>query len=118
MDLKLDASGDLDFEDGDLVLVDGTDAIAQDCRVRLRFFLGEWFLDTRLGVPWFQKILGQKPRLNAVRDILQRAALTTPGLLSLSDFSLDYEGATRRLSVSFTGHADSGSFEFETELIV
>jgi len=118
MDLKLTASGDLAIENGDFVLIDGVDAIAQDCRVRLKFFLGEWFLDQRLGVPWFQKILGQKPRLNAVSQILQKAILTTPGIQTITDFVLDFEASTRKLSVSFTGESEDGSFEFTTELIV
>jgi len=118
MDLKLTTAHDLDFSTGDLVLLTGTDAIAQDCEVRLQFFLGEWFLDNRLGVPWFQRILGQKPKLQAVSEILQRAALSTPGLESLSNWELDYEGTTRTLSISFVGHATDGDFEFNTELIV
>lgn len=118
MDLKLDSNGDLAIEDGDLVLIDGVEAIAQDCEVRLKFFQGEWFLDQRLGVPWFQKILGHKPRLNAVSQIIQKAILTTPGILAITDFALDYEGATRKLSISFTGESESGSFDFTTELIV
>lgn len=118
MDLKLDTNGDLAIKDGDLVLIDGVDAIAQDCEVRLKFFQGEWFLDQRLGVPWFQKILGHKPRLNAVSQILQKAILTTPGLLAISDFNLDYDGPTRKLSVSFRGESEEGPFDFTTALIV
>lgn len=118
MDLKLDANGDLDTTGGKLTLLDGTDAISQSCAIRLKFFQGEWFLDQRLGVPWFQEILGEKTRLNVVRAILQKAILTTPGLLAISSFEMDYTGATRTLSVSFTGQAESGSFDFTSELIV
>jgi len=118
MDLKLDSNGDLDIENGDLVLIDGVDAIAQDCEVRLQFFQGEWFLDTRLGVPWYQEILGHKPRLNIVSSILQKAILLTPGIATITNFGLDYTGTTRTLTVSFTGQTREGSFEFNTELIV
>ena len=119
MDLKLDtATYDLEIKNDDLVLLDGVPAIAQDCEVRLKFFQGEWFLDLRLGVPWFQKILGQKPRLNAVSEILQKAILLTDGILGISDFKLDFEGVTRMLSISFIGQSESGQFDFETELIV
>jgi len=118
MDLKLDSTGDLAIEDNDLVLLDGVDAIAQDVEVRLRFFLGEWFLDTRLGVPYYQKILGQKPRLTAVAGIFRKAILTTPGMLSITNFEIDYDGPTRALSISFRGTSIEGDFLFNKELII
>ena len=119
MDLKLDTTThDLDVTAGKLTLLDGVDYVAQACEVRLKFFLGEWFLDQRLGVPWFQKILGQKPRLNAVSEILQSAALTTPGLDAITEWELDYTGASRSLSISFKGQAGDEPFDFTTELIV
>ncbi len=119
MDLKLDpVTGDLAIEDNDLVLIDGTEAVAQDIEIRLRFFLGEWFLDQRLGVPYYEKILGQKPRLTAIAGIFRKAIMTTPGMLSITDFSLDYDGPTRALSVSFRGKCVDGDFLFNKELIV
>ena len=117
-DLKLDNTNDLAIEDDDLVIIDGIDAIAQDCEVRLNFFQGEWFLDTRLGVPYYQKILGTKPRLIAVKGILRKAILTTPGILSILDFELDFDASTRRLSTSFRANTVKGEFEFNKELIV
>jgi len=117
-DIKLDEDGDILIEDDDLVLVEGVDAIAQDVEVRLTFFQSEWFLDTRLGVPWFQKILGQKPRLDVVKSIIRKAIMTTPGMQGISDFVAEYDGRTRLLSVSFKGQSVEGEFEFDKELIV
>ena len=117
-DLKLDENGDLAIEDDDLVIIEGIDAIAQDCEVRLKFFQGEWFLDTRLGVPWFQNILGQKPRLIAVKAILKKAILSTPGILSILDFDMDWDGVTRTLSVEFRANTVEGEFSFDKELII
>jgi hypothetical protein len=118
MDLKLDSNHDLAIENNDLVWIDGVDAVAQDVLIRLQFFLGEWFLDTRLGVPWFQKILGEKPRAPLVNQILRKAILTTPGMISINDFTTSYDGVTRKLTVEFRGTADSGTFEFNQELII
>lgn len=117
-DLKLDASGDLAIENGDLVIIDGVDAVAQDIQVRLKFFLGEWYLDTRLGMPYYGKILGEKPRLNLLKNIFRKAILTTPGMINIDDFQIDYEGAERKLIVSFTGHSTSGTFTFNREFIL
>lgn len=118
MDLKLDENRDLAIENDDLVLVDGLEAIAQDCEVRLNFFLGEWFLDTRLGIPWFQRILGHKPRLIAVKSIIKKGILTTPGILGIIDFDLTWDGVTRALSIEFRANTVEGEFEYKKELII
>jgi len=118
MDFKLDSNHDLAIENNDLVLIDGVDAVAQDVLIRLQFFLEEWFLDTRLGLPWFQKILGEKPSSSLVSQIIRTAILTTPGMVSINDFTTEYDGTTRILTVEFRGTADSGTFEFNKELII
>jgi hypothetical protein len=118
MDLKIDGNSDVVIENGDLVLTSGVESVAQDVEIRLSFFLGEWFLDTRLGVPYFQRILGQKPRFSTVATILKKAIFTTPGIISISNFELDWVGATRTMNVSFNAESTEGPFTFNTELII
>lgn len=118
MDLKLGTDHDLAIENNDLVLVDGLDAIAQDLRCRLQFFLGEWFLDQRIGMPYFQQILGAKPRLPVIKEIFRKAIMSTPGVLGLNDLSVDYEGTGRSISVAFKARTDTGILTFEEELII
>lgn len=118
MDLKLDTTGDLAIENDSFVLVDGVDAIVQDLTIRFQFFQGEWFLDTRLGMPYYQKILGEKPRLNIMKNIFRKAILLTPGILSLTDLDIVYDGASRLLSVSFQGKSTEGEFSYDKEFIL
>jgi hypothetical protein len=119
MDLKLDDNGDLEIgTDGDLVLVTGIDAIAQDLKTRLLFFKGEWDLDTRLGVPYFEEILKKAPDLNVVRSIYNDVITSTEGVLFVDDLTLEYDGPTRRLSVSFSCQTTAGPLTFEDELII
>lgn len=120
MDLQLDTIGDLRLTDAgdDLVLVDGIDAIAQDLTTRLRTFQGEWFLDTRIGMPYFQKVLGQKPRIGVLQSLFGEAILSTPGVNSFNDLSIDYSGVNRVLSISFRADTVSGTLEYKKEFIV
>lgn len=119
MDLKLSGNDIyLNPSTYEFELIDGLDAIAQDCEVRLQFFLGEWYLDTRLGVPYYQEILGHKPTMQAVKGIFRDAILTTPGIQSVFELEIDFEGTTRTLSVSFKAETVEGSFEFDKELIL
>lgn len=117
-DLKLDSDHDIYVGTYDLELVESVEVVSQDVLVRLQFFLGEWFLDTRLGVPYFEKILGHKPRLTALKELFRKVIVSTPGMIALTDFLINYEGTTRTLPIQFVGQADSGTFEFNEELII
>lgn len=101
MDIKL-TEGDMDVSAGDLVLIAGMDAIRQHLTIRLGFFLGEWFLNTLLGVPYYEQVFIKIPNTNAVRAIFREVIEETPGVIQCNDLVLDYDGATRALSVSFS----------------
>ena len=119
MDLKIDTStGDVAIENGELVLLDGSEAIAQHLRVRLQFFLGEWFLDRRIGVPYYQKLLGQKPNTTTVKALMRQVIAATPGIETINDLTVDYDGATRVLSISFRSETSEGPLDFSEELII
>lgn len=101
MDIKIDAdSGDLYLgDDGDLATVTGRDAIAQHVRVRLQHFLGEWFLDEREGVPYFERILVHHPDLAAIEEAYRRTIAETPGIASVRDLTLDFDRQARTLTI-------------------
>lgn len=118
-DLKLDANGDLEIgPDGDLIIVRGLDAIMQHLRIRLQFFRGEWFLDTRLGIPYFEEVLRKAPDLNVVQSIIRDAITTTPGVISITEFSLDYDGVTRSLSLDGKALTTEGVLTFSEIFII
>ena len=48
---------DVQIVNGDLQLVGAGPAILQHILQRLGIFLGEWFLDNTIGVPYFQQVL-------------------------------------------------------------
>lgn len=109
MDFKLDPiTHDLVFDDnGDLVRVEGVEEIAQRARIRLRTFLGEWFMDARVGMPYFQRILGVRPVRKAVtQSAIRRAILGVEGVRDVYDVFFNYESTTREASVTFRGISD------------
>ncbi len=108
MDLKVDDNGDLVVENDDLVLLTGLDAIIQHLKIRFRLFLGEWFLDTRVGIPWFEDILRKSPDLNVVNSLLREVITTTPGVIAITAFDLAVDSATRVLSMRFSASTTEG----------
>ena len=105
--LALDpVTGDLAIAAGRLRVLDGIDAITQRVSTRLRFWQGEWFADTSVGVP-FLTFLGV-PGSEALAESSLREAITTcPGIASLDEFSL-VVGANRRGTVRFKATAVTG----------
>lgn len=110
-DLFLDATGQLV-----LFSTDDVDCIAQQLRVRFQFFKGEWFLDTRQGIPYFENVLIKNPSSGILETIFRRTILDTPGILSLESFRMDLDRPTRRLTVDFVASTDTGEL-LDTALI-
>ena len=101
-DLTLDATGNL------LFVTDELEELRQRLTHRLRSFRGEWFLDTRLGVPYFEDILVKNPRRELVTSILREVILKTDGVASIKTFTLDIDNATRAATVRADVVASNG----------
>lgn len=90
---------------GDLALpvqlISGAEAVGQHVRERLQFFLGEWFLDTRQGVPYYRDVLKKNPDRGVVRSVLRRVILSCQDIATLKRLSLSFDDARRELSVDF-----------------
>lgn len=118
-DLALDKNThDLDLTGDQLSLVSGVDAIRQHLAIRLQLFRGEWFLDTRVGIPYYQSILIKNPDLIAVRGIYTQAILATPGVESIGKFDLTFDTSIRKLVISFECVVDTGETLTFTEFVI
>jgi len=107
-DLLVDSAGaPVLAVDGDLRLNFGATSIAQDIAQRLRFFSGEWFLDTSAGVPWLP-ILGQRYAESSVRTAIRTEILATPGVSALQSLDLAFDASTRELSIAWSVSTDYG----------
>lgn len=109
---KLDADNDLAVENNRFVLLSGSDAIGQNQKTNLKMYFGEWFLDTEIGVPWFQAILGKGSNPAVVDALLKNAIANTPGTISIEDFSLDLDETTRELTLEYETLVQNGTVTF------
>jgi hypothetical protein len=118
-DIALNNDGDIDVTNSDLSIVEGTDAIAQHISIRLQFFRGEWFLDTRLGIPYYQDVLVKNPDLVVIRGIFREVILETPGVQELVTFDTTFDAATRKLTVTFQALLTTGEIlDFSESFII
>lgn len=111
--LQVDAEnpivGDLYFKNGNIRLTETlAEEVAQELYIRLRFFKGEWFLDTTQGLPYLQSILGKKTPLGILSQIFKRVITTCPGVKSLLSFALT-RLPNRGLRVDFAALLNDGT---------
>lgn len=94
LSLSLDAGHDLHVDgDGNLVMVEDSEAVAQLAKQRLLTYRGEWFLNVLVGVPWFQHIFVRPFNEVVSESLIKRAILKTPGVTELLSFEMYANGA-------------------------
>lgn len=108
MIFKLDSTGDIAVENGNFVLIEGDEEIEQNLMQRLKYFLAEWFLDQRNGVPYFEQILIKGFDPNIVDAIFKNVILSTPGVIELIEFLIDFDSSNRKMSLSFKARSKDG----------
>jgi hypothetical protein len=99
-------SGDLDITGGQTTLItDPVLAGAQTLRNKFLIFLGEWFLDTRVGWPFFQRVAIKKWNARLISNIVKNVIVNTPPFVSASVVITPPNGA-RKANISFVAVVD------------
>lgn len=122
MDILLNNTpGSLDYNDATFIngplTIEGitstpAEVVAQRLSIRLQTFLGEWFINTAYGVPYWQRILGKKVSRTAVDRIFQEQILSERGVREITSFTSTFQN--RQYEMSFRVRALDGS---QTETI-
>lgn len=109
IDFALDQkTNDLIFEEFDFQLFDGLEQVGQNLGIRLRFFLGEWFLDITQGVAYYQEVFLKAPNLIQVESIIKQEIVDTRGVEELITYESDFNSRTRTYFVKFQARATGG----------
>lgn len=106
MDVALDTDGDIKIDPKiGLVLISGTAAVAQAVRFRLLSFKGDWFLNTDVGVPYFEDIIGDASKeagvIDRARAAFGAAILDAPGVLTIQKLLVEIDPQTRAMTVTW-----------------
>lgn len=109
IDLAIDPVGrDLVFIPGSFVPLDGAQRVSQAIGIRLRCWLGEWFLDTSHGVPYLDEVLGKGRRPEIIEAVLRAQILDVAGVLSIEEFTLAIDAQSRTARVDFSATSAEG----------
>lgn len=109
VDIALHANDhDILIKDGDFLLIDNAERVAQQIKVKLLTFLGEWFLDTTWGVPYLEYILVKQPNQELIKQILSEQISSVDDVKSLNALELDYQAKVRTLIVNYEVSTEYG----------
>jgi len=96
--------------------INGADKVAQQIKINLLTFYGEWFLDTSWGVPYLEDILVKNPRMATVETILRFHINSVPHVTRLTYFDLSWDRRRRTLTVVFGCSTDYGPIKDSVKL--
>ena len=83
-------------------------AAAYKLRNRLQFFKGEWFLDTRVGVPYYDEVFIKNPSLAIIRRLVRRIILSCPPIVAVRKLDMFFLRKERALVYNFEATAEDG----------
>jgi len=111
VDFKLGSDWDIIWRNGPLRKEETTqpltETVGRRLKIRLQTFLGEWFINTVYGVPWWQRLLGIKQTSKAAADLIfQQQILAEEGVKEIVTFNSTF--VNRKYSLSFSVRVVTG----------
>lgn len=107
MDMLLDNDplsptyGDLIYDNSSVTVTSSqAESVAQKLTIKLRTFLGEWFLNTANGVPYYQQIFGKVRSKAAIDSIFMEKIAEEPDVVELVEFTSEISN-DRTYTISF-----------------
>lgn len=114
--LKLQNNNDLDLSTGDLQFVDGIEYYRQKVSIVLRFFYGEWFLDTTKGIKYFDDVFVKNANFTLVNNLFKIALLEIEGITEITKFDSSFKRIERIYSLDFVVQTNVGELAIQTEV--
>lgn len=106
-------NNDLVYENGNLVMATGIDAIKIIMANRLKLWLGEWSLAPNSGVDWLG-LMNQSNAVDPVRRIeaaLRDAILADSRITKISSMDISFDRSTRTISATIGMITDGEAIE-------
>jgi hypothetical protein len=88
--------------------IEGADRVAQQIKINLLSFFGEWFLDITYGVPYLEEILIKNPRMASVETIIRQHISSVPDVIRIDSLSISWDRQNRFLFVEFACDTNLG----------
>lgn len=124
MDMLLDNDplssnyGDLIYNNSSAtVTTNQAESVAQKLTIKLRTFLGEWFLNTANGVPYYQQIFGKVRSKVTIDSIFIEKIVEEPDVVELVEFTSEISN-DRTYTISFRVRTTLGQITDQVNISV
>lgn len=77
------------------------ETLAQRISTRLSTFLGEWYLDRSLGVPYFEEVLVKNPNIDQIRSLLITIIADTEEVKQVTSMEVEFNARLRTFTANF-----------------
>jgi hypothetical protein len=114
IDIKLDNNHDVFFKNFDFLLCQDAEQVRQQIEIKLKLWVGEWFLDTEFGTPYLQSILGKQLTLSGAIAAIKKSILEVSGVRQILEFNFNFDNINRKLNIDFTVDTLFGIVEVST----
>ena len=112
MQLELNTTGDLLIENDKMILIDGVSEIQQLVSSKLKTFMGEYFLDNTIGLPYFQVIFEKGVNPSIIYSIFLEALTNIDGIEEITQLDIDVDYQYRTGTIDIECKADSEFIKF------
>lgn len=113
---KVDGDGFIDTSSNSIELVTESEALVAIIKQKYKMNLKEYYLDTRLGIPYFDQVLIKSYNLRTLENIFKRVLLNFDEIVEIRKFSVVPDDSTRILTVSFECLTESGLINEEIQI--
>lgn len=114
MDIMLDTEGDIFFtEEGDFLM---KESVAQQIRIKVLWFAGEWRWDPDLGLPYREDLLIKNPNIASFENELRKAIFDVTEVVKVEDLSVVFDRKNRNALIKYTALTDLETIREEVEI--
>lgn len=98
-DFRLNENNDICFTpQNDFCFISGVDGVLQSVENILKIAVNEWFLNTTLGVEWFE-ILGEKIDEEEIQLIITQAILQEKQVSNVTNIKVKFDTVKRKIQI-------------------
>ncbi len=104
--------------DKSLIILTDLNSLVSKIQQRLRFLFGEWFLNTTVGVTYFQQIFRKPVDPSLIVSVLNSEILKEPDVQTVTDSSIDFDQSNRIFNYSARVETTFGTTTLSEEVTI